>query len=242
MLDAAAARILQPRINRSKKIIKDLLSQCERPYLSWSGGKDSTVMLWLTLQIKPDIEVIYFDADSCLPDGQEYMMRLVSEWSLNFRAAKTRPLLDVLAEYGIDHPCINYYTMKATVYEPVRQLAKEGYDGSLVGIRAQESRGRKLGGMRYGELFRNKSYDNMLEAWPMLWWTAKEIWFCIDYYKIPYHPAYDKTKFDPREEMRVSYWAGETKRRWGRFKWLEYYYPDLFTKFIARCPQVRNFL
>lgn len=30
----------------------------------------------------------------------------------------------------------------------------------------------------------------------------------IDGMGIPYHPAYDKTRFAPREEIRVSYWAG----------------------------------
>ncbi len=234
-------RIEQKQEIRSREIIREFLSRCKKPYLSWSGGKDSTLMLWLALKEKPDIEVVYFDADSCLPDGREYMDRMAREWDLNYRVVKTRPILDVLAEYGIDHPGIDYRTMKATVYEPVKQLVSEGYDGSLIGVRAQESRGRDMGAKKYGPLFRAKGYG-MWECWPMLYWRKEEVWLYIDHHKIPYHPAYDKTKFAEREDIRVSYWAGETYRRYGRFKWLEYYYPDLLNEFAAKCPEVRQFL
>lgn len=238
---ALTHRLVLTREARSREVIRRFLEKCKKPYLSWSGGKDSTVMLYLTLKEKPDIEVIYFDADSCLPDGWEYMMRLVDEWNLNFRVMKTRPILDVFAEYGIDHPGIDYRTMKATVYEPVKQLCSEGYDGSLIGIRAQESSGRRWGAKKYGELFWAKGYQ-MWECWPMLHWKTEELWLYIDHFRIPYHPAYDKTRFEPRERIRVSYWAGETNRQFGRYKWLEYYYPELFQKLVETCPEVKSFV
>lgn len=198
-------------------------------------------MLYLALKEKPDIEVIYFDADSCLPDGKEYMQRLIEEWNLNFRVIKTRPILDVLKEYGIDHPGIDYRTMKATVYEPVRQLAEEGYDGSLIGIRAEENRERRLAGACKGEVFYAKTYG-MWECWPVLWWKAEDVWLYIDHFEIPYHPAYDKTRFSPREDIRVSYWAGETFRTYGRYVWLRYYYPELFYQLAEHCPEVKSFV
>lgn len=241
LMESLVKRFTPIRETRSRVVIREFLSRCKKPWLSWSGGKDSTLMLWLTLKEKPDIDVIYFDADSCLPDGWEYMQNLVREWNINFRAVKTTPLLDVITKYGIDHPSIDYYTMKATVYEPVRQLVGEGYDGSLVGIRTQESKDRRWAGKRSGELFFNKGFK-MFECWPMLWWKKEDVWLWIDAYEIPYHPAYDKTLFDPREEIRVSYWAGETNRQFGRFKWLEYYYPELFQQLSEQCPEVRNFI
>ncbi len=239
-LPGLVGRLERTRAARTKETINDFLKKCQRPYLAWSGGKDSTTMLYFTLQIKPDIEVIYFDADSCLPDGWEYMMRLVDAWRINFRSVKTRPIIDVLEEYGIDHPGIDYRTMKATVYEPVKQLIREGFDGSLVGIRREESRGRGLAAMQYGPLFWSKGYG-MWECWPMLYWWKNEIWWYIDHHGIPYHPAYDKTRFAKREDLRVSYWAGETARTVGRYVWLKYYYPELFYKLAERCPEVTTF-
>lgn len=240
-MDGLVTRLKAIREVRSLAVIQEFLTACKKPYLSWSGGKDSTLLLWLTLKEKPDIEVVYFDADSCLPDGWEYMQRIVSKWKLNFRVVKTRPLLDVLAEYGLDHPGIDYRTMKATVYEPVKQLVAEGYDGSIVGLRAQESRSRTWAAKKHGELFWNKGYGYW-ECWPLLHWRKEEVWLYIDYYRIPYHPAYDKTRFAPREEMRVSYWAGETNRQFGRFAWLKYYYPELFQKLAERCPEAKSYV
>lgn len=198
-------------------------------------------MLYLVRSIKPDIQVIYFDAESCLPDGWEYMMRIVKDWDLNFRAVKTRPMLDVLAEHGIDHPRIDYRTMKATVYEPVQQLVSEGYDGALIGIRKQESRGREMSARKRGTLFWAKGYGAW-QCWPILYWRADEVWFYIDHHGIPYHPAYDKTRFAKREDIRVSYWAGETARTAGRYVWLRYYYPELFATLAERCPEVKAFV
>ena len=77
---------------------------------------------------------------------------------------------------------------------------------------------------------------------PMLYWKTDEVWTYIDGMGIPYHPAYDKTRFAPREEIRVSYWAGETHRIYGRYTWLRYYYPELFGKLTERCPEVKKFV
>ena len=238
-MDALISRIDRVRAEPSRRVIREFLSKCRKPYLAWSGGKDSTLMLWLTLQIKPDIEVIYFDADSCFPDGWEYMERLIKEWNLNFRILKTRPLIDVLTEHGLS-PGIEYQTMKATVYEPIKSLVAEGYDGALIGIRADENRNRARAVSRYGNLFWAKG-RGFWECWPLARWKTNELWWYIDHHQIPYHPAYDKTIFSPREEIRVSYWAGETYRTCGRFVWLKKYYPELFNQLAERVPEVTRF-
>jgi len=236
-----AERLQLTREARSRKVIRELLAKCKKPYVAWSGGKDSTLMLYFALKEKPDIEAVYLDAEASLPDTEQFIRKIVKEWNINFRRLKTRPILEVFKQYGVDAPNIEYQTMKATVYEPIKQLVSEGYDGALVGIRAEESRGRRTGGRNYGELFyakRNRSW----QGWPMLWWRKEEIWAYIDAFNIPYNTAYDKTAFGPREEIRVSYWAGESNRQFGRWMWLKYYYPDLFNRFAAEFPEVRHYV
>lgn len=235
-MQAIAGRILGPKVERSQRAISELLGKCKKPYVSWSGGKDSTVMLYLTLRLKPGIDVVYFDAGACLPDTGEYMERLADRWKVNLRVVKTRPILDVLSEYGVDSRKVEYQTMKHTVYEPVKRLAGEGYDGALIGIRSDESRGRNMAAKKYGQVFCAKGYGTW-QAWPMLWWTAADVWLFIDTYGIPYSPDYDKTRFCGREDLRISYWAGETNRQYGRWVWLKYYYPDLFSELKGRVPE-----
>lgn len=232
--------VVQQRIKHSLELIREWRRRCHRPYVAWSGGKDSTVCLWLALQIDPDIEAVYFDADSCLPDTRELIERVTREWHVRYREVKTRPLLDVLAEYGLSDPYIEDRTMKATVYDPIRQMRAEGYDGVIVGVRADESRHRGFAVSQRGELFDSKA-SGMLTCWPVARWTSRDIWGVIVSRGLPYNTAYNKTRFTEFERMRVSYWAGETYRTYGRYAWLRYYYPDLYAKLVAACPEVQTF-
>lgn len=227
-------------MDEAKQMIRDWRARCRKPYVAWSTGKDSTVMLWLILQIDPDIEVIYFDADSALPESKDMLRELPEQWGFRLRIVKTRPILDTLAEYGLDHPNIEYYTMRDTVVRPVRQLIKEGYDGVAVGIRAEESRQRRWATAKYRGLWQART-TGMHTVWPVARWTARDIWATIVVYDLPYNAAYDKTAFTEREKMRVSYWAGETGRTYGRYAWLRYYYPKLWAKLCERVPGARAY-
>lgn len=227
--------IMRRRVKEAEEAVARWLSKSKKPYVAWSTGKDSTVMLWLILQQKPDVEVIYFDADSALPDSVELMERLRTEWNLNLRIIKTRPILDTLAEYGLEHPRIDYYTMRDTVYLPVQQLVDEGYDGVAVGIRAGEGRERSIASSKYAPLWKTKG-TGLWTCWPIHRWGARDVWGYTVSEDLPYNRAYDKTKFTNFEEMRVSYWAGETGRTYGRYAWLRYYYPELFQRLVDRIP------
>lgn len=233
--------VIKRRTDRALETIRDWRARCQKPYIAWSTGKDSTLCLRLALRVDPKIQVVYFDADSCLPDSEKFIERLVPEWNLNFRRVKTRPILDVLAQYGLTYPGIEYQTMKATVYEPIKSLRAEGYDGVIVGVRAEESRGRKIAASALGSMFRAKS-SGMLTCWPLAQWASRDVWGATINGELPYNTAYDKTRFAEFEEMRVSYWAGETNRTYGRYVWLRYYYPDLYRRLAERCPDLAAFV
>lgn len=89
-MNALAERFKRTREERSLKIIREFLLRCRKPHFSWSGGKDSTLMLWLTLKVNPDILVVYFDADSCLPDGWEYMQKNRQGLEFKFSNSKNK--------------------------------------------------------------------------------------------------------------------------------------------------------
>jgi 3'-phosphoadenosine 5'-phosphosulfate sulfotransferase (PAPS reductase)/FAD synthetase len=56
----------QRRILEAQKVIRKALNQYNSPYLSYSGGKDSTVMLYMVLQQKPDLTVWHWDYGNSL--------------------------------------------------------------------------------------------------------------------------------------------------------------------------------
>jgi hypothetical protein len=59
--------------------------------------------------------------------------------------------------------------------------------------------------------------------------------------KLPYNRVYDNMWDMPIPDQRVSYWAGETKTRWGRWVLLKKHYPDLWNMFAERFSEVRAF-
>lgn len=232
--------VVQRRIAEAMEDLDSWRQRCRKPYVAWSTGKDSTVALWLARQVDPDIEAVYFDADASLPETEQMLRDVPDLWGGPFRVVKTRPLLEVLAHYGLDHPRIEYQTMRATVYEPVQQLRTEGYDGVVVGIRAEESRGRRMGVARYGRIFDSRA-SGMLTAWPLARWTSMDVWAIIAAHDIPYNRAYDLPWDRPREELRVSYWAGETFRTYGRYAWLKHHHPELFRRLVEAVPEAARY-
>lgn len=233
--------VIQRRISQSLELIKEWRVRCTKPYLAWSTGKDSTLSLWLALQVDPGIEVVYFDAESSLPETQEMLNTLPSSWGFKLRVVKTRPLIDVLVEHGLLNAGVERATMQATVYEPIKRLRHDGYDGVIVGVRADESCGRKMAVSQRGPLFNSKA-SGMLTCWPLARWSARDVWAVTLANNIPYNKAYDKRLDLPLEERRVSYWAGETQRAFGRYTWLKRYHPELFQKLAEQLPEVKGYV
>jgi len=229
------------RVSDAKNIISRALDQMKLPYLSFSGGKDSLVMLHMVLEQNPNVAVVYWDADASYPDTDEFLARISDEWDIDIIRFKTRPILDVFREFGIDHPQIEQKTMVATVYEPIKRLIAEyGFDGVFVGLRREESYGRKQLIKYRGPIFHSK-YQNVIECLPVAYFSVQDVWAYITTNDLPHNPVYDKTSTRPRNEIRVSYYCGETLRSHGRFVWLKKEYPDLYNKFAAEFPEVRHF-
>lgn len=224
----------------AEQVITRALQRMKKPYVSFSGGKDSLVMLHLVLKQMPRIRVVYFDADASYPDTDRFLNVLANKWDLNFCRIKTTPIIEVFREYGIKHPRIEEKTMSATVYAPVAELThKHGYDGEFVGLRSEESKARQQLIKYRGQIFHNKSHA-LLECLPVAHFTVQDIWAYITSNNLPYNTAYDKTSMRPRNEIRVSYWCGESAREFGRYVWLRKEYPNLYNKFAAEFPEVRE--
>jgi 3'-phosphoadenosine 5'-phosphosulfate sulfotransferase (PAPS reductase)/FAD synthetase len=49
------------KVEEARQIIAKALATHQKPYVAFSGGKDSTCMLHLVLQQKPDIMVYHWD-------------------------------------------------------------------------------------------------------------------------------------------------------------------------------------
>jgi len=134
--------------------------------------------------------------------------------------------------------------MRSTVYRPIKTLlAEHRFDGVFLGLRDEESHGRRKLSKIRGQLFWQKR-DGLWECLPVARLIYLDVWAYIVESDVDYCAVYDKQMelgLDP-EDCRLSYWAGETKQRWGRWAILKRGWPELFNRFAAEFPEVRGYV
>lgn len=227
------------RVAKAEARVVEWLEIVANPYVAVSSGKDSTVVLDLVRRQRPATPAVYFDADSSYPETREWLAA-----TNNVILYPTdEPILDTLARYGLEGGAeLDRATMQSTVWGPVKRLLAEyGFDGVCYGLRAEESRGRRLHAYVRGAVFRYKR-DDVWACQPIWDWSYNDVWAYIVSRGLRYCGAYDRMWDMPEDDQRLSYWAGETKRRWGRYAWLKRNYPELFNRLAARIPEVRAYV
>src|SRR5664279_4461612 len=122
-------------------------------YVAFSGGKDSTVVLDLARRADPNVPVCFFDSGLEFPETLAYIDKLADRWDLNLHAIPTRPTaLEYLQANGswthqpapADATAAGATMHQVLITEPAGQAHQRHGDGELWGIRAQESRGRRI--------------------------------------------------------------------------------------------------
>jgi len=227
-------------VGQARRRIARWLELVRNPYVAFSTGKDSTCVLHLVREQSPDVPAVYFDADCAFPESKAVLAD--TDNVIVFPAIE--PLLETFRRFsGFDAGSeLERETMRTTVWEPIRRLVAEyGFDGMAYGLRAEENHGRAMHAKYRGAVFQYKR-DGLWGCQPIHDWTYDDVWAFIVSEDLPYCGVYDKLWDMPREDQRLSYWAGETKRRWGRWAVLKHHWPELFNRFAAEFPEVRCYV
>lgn len=92
---------LSEKIKKTNLLIDQMLNRFNKPAIAWSGGKDSTAALYLVLQKKPDIDVIWVNTGVEFPECIRFIKYIKKQWSLNFHIAKPESTFwDIADKYG----------------------------------------------------------------------------------------------------------------------------------------------
>jgi len=228
-------------VQRAERRVEGWLKKVSHPYVAFSTGKDSSCVLQLVRQQAPVIPAVYFDAGASFPESLEILETTPDM----IRFPTTEPILEILRRFSFSAGDeLENETLRKTVHEPIKALIAEyGFDGVAYGLRAEESEGRRKHIQRRGAIFQYRR-DGLWGCQPICDWSFNDVWAFIISRGIPYCRLYDRlfAMGLPDEECRLSYWAGETKRRWGRWAILKQGWPDLFNRFAAEFPEVRCYV
>lgn len=92
---------LAEKINYTRKILSQVLTTHRQVVVAWSGGKDSTILLYFVLQYKPDIDVIWVNTGVEYPECVKFIQQLSSEWRIRLHVAKPElTFWKVVEKYG----------------------------------------------------------------------------------------------------------------------------------------------
>jgi len=237
------------RVMNAQKIINSALITLKHPYVSFSGGKDSSVILHLILKEMPDIPVLYVDQGMEFPDTYDYVRKIWKEWDLNL--TWEYPEMDMWELYDKGgflnpdiptDPEIERIFSDTVFYDPIKRFADRiDADGFFMGLRADESPGRRVNFMVRG--FSYRKADGLIAVQPIADWSVKDVWAYITSNNLPYNTIYDKTKFEERNKLRVApFGIGGGYNRYGSFVFMKYYYPELWNKFCEKNPLARKYI
>ncbi len=234
------------KLQHARDIIAEALNRSSKPYLSWSTGKDSTAMLTLVSEQYRDIQIMRYDSGYELPENDAYAEYVLDALRLSDRQVSiVRPPEDPLdAKIKVGYFDLNAIAKvnESVMIKPIQQWAiAGGYDLSFIGLRKQESRARRMMTKVNGQLHYCKK-RKILQCYPVSDFTAEEIFGLLDYFGIKSHPVYKKTKFKPREWVRVNWYIVSAGAEDGSLAWLRYYYPDIFAKFSQRLPEIKGYV
>ena len=234
------------RVDSSCALVTRALAAAPRAMVSWSAGKDSTVMTHLVrVLVGAKIVVVSEKDDLDFPGEEEYVKRLADEWDLDLRIV--RPPVSPWAWFvehaksiqpGDDIHGRSAGMSKACFYG-VMEAANAGFDSVMMGLRTAESSVRKQLRATRGRFYTLKS--GARRVLPIADWSGLDVLTYARVHGIELLPVYRCVGLMHEHapwDIRKSWWLPGASAWFGQLTWLRRYYPSLYRRMAAEMPQV----
>ena len=220
-------------VESAKKIIEEALLN-HTCCISWSSGKDSTAMTHLVRSFDASIPVIIQFDDCDWPSKKEYVQRVAATHNWKYHVVEPDfSVWKAALESGIGNVNIcaqTHWITKESFLRPLREKQQElGCDCVFLGLRANESRIRKINVATRGTLYQLK--NGMWHALPMARWAAEDVFAYMYVNGIEINPCYLQNRITAPENIRLS-WAIPTPTSISKdgIEHLRLYYPSQYRR------------
>jgi len=229
--------VYKRHIEQARGYITEALSQCDNPYIAFSGGKDSAAMLHLIAEQIPTVDAqILTGGESRLlhSDLDEILQWWRRETSIN--------LIEVFVDrvFSTEWSSATFEEMYLQFQDEWNKyLHDKGHDAVFIGLRRKEASHRDLVFRRFGAIHRysekrKDSRAGTLLVLPVSNLTAVDVWAYLVSNEIPTFDAYESSN---RTKTRL----GKTAMGYGQLAELRMRDPAAFNAIVARFPELRRF-
>ncbi len=159
------------KTENARRLIKESIKKHPKIVLGSSFGKDSMVLLHLTLSIRPDIPVFALLSNTEFPETYAFIREMVIQYHLNY------------TEYFY-----NQLEGQKCCGAPKVEMAKEalkGYDAWFSGVRKTE-------GITRSDFKPVEEKNGLIKINPILDFTEIDIWRYLALNRVPINPIYAK--------------------------------------------------
>lgn len=252
------------RVARAEAIVAEALATMPHPYVAFSSGADSQVVLDMVLRAAPHTDVCWGDDGWDFPESLAFVKAAEDHWWFTLKRIRClNPWRDWcdemerpdLAEQpdALEHgqpvwgnPRIWHATARSLALDATDQ----GYGGVFLGLLGTQ---RKAGGestarwrqLRGGSrpLYQVAGEGGMWHCSPLASWTKQDVWAYIVSRGLPYNVTYDKLAAlgVPLEQRRVAPLTCYRVNQFGSQTLVRRGWPSLHNRLAAIFPAVRQY-
>lgn len=232
----AASPAYRRRLDAAVACIAHGLTLCRDPYVAFSAGKDSSVMLHLVRAQRPEIPA------RLLTSGETRCLHANLDDVLAWWRARGAHIEEICADrvFAEGWTGASFHAQRMAGRGDLRRLLPGDHDAVFLGLRAEESGRRRIAlsrrfpGTRHATRTITVPGRRMLRIAPLADWTVDDVAAYVTVHQLPMLTAYEREGFAARTTARLT---GDAVRE-GALILLRDRDPAAYNHLLARFPEV----